>query len=185
MRKLFVLAALVVLFSGAAMAQDHPKAELFGGYSYARINPGQGLKGDNLPGGWHASVAGNLNNWFGIAGDISGNYGKPDFGTGVGVRTKIHSYTFGPRLSYRKNEKITPFVHALFGGAHLSGTGISTENAFAMNFGGGVDAKINDNFAFRVAQFDYVLTRFDGPVSGTTANQNNFRISTGIVFRFK
>jgi opacity protein-like surface antigen len=183
MRKVFVLAALLVLVSGAAMAQDHPKAEIFGGYSFAHISPGQGIQSDNLPKGWHASVAGNFNDWFGIAGDISGNYGKPDFGTGIGLDTKIHTYTFGPRISYRKNEKVTPFAHVQFGGAHLSGTGVVSENAFAMNFGGGVDIKINNNFAIRAGQFDYVLTRFNGPVTGTKTFQHNFRYSAGIVIR--
>jgi hypothetical protein len=178
MRKLFVLVALVVLVSGAAMAQEHPKAEIFGGYSFVRVNPGQGVSGENFPGGWHASIAGNVNNWFGIAGDFSGHYKEI-----AGVSTNVHTFLFGPRISYRNNEKVTPFAHVLFGAARGSGAGTS-ENAFAMAFGGGVDAKINDRFAFRVAQFDYVLTRFDGPTSGTTANQNNFRFSTGIVFRF-
>jgi opacity protein-like surface antigen len=181
MRKFFVLAALVVLFSGAAMAQDHPKAELFGGYSYARISPGSGFTGINLPTGWHASVAGNLNNWFGIAGDISGNYGNPTI-LGLKVNTKLHTYTFGPRISYRNNEKITPFAHAMFGGANVRGSifgvGVS-DSGFAMTIGGGVDAKINDHFAFRVAQFDYLMTRIGG------SSQNNFRLSTGIVIRFK
>jgi opacity protein-like surface antigen len=185
MRKLLVVAALVALCSCTAMAQDHPKAEVFGGYSYARINPGQGLQGGNLPGGWHASVAGNFNSWFGIVGEFSGHYGSPDFGSGTGVDTKVYTYTFGPRFSYRKNERVTPFAHVTFGGAHVNASGGGPdEGAFAMTFGGGLDAKINDHVAFRVGQFDYILTRFEGPTSGTTANQHNFRFSTGIVFRF-
>ena len=179
MRKFFVLAALLVFVSGVAVAQDHPKAELFGGYSYLRVNPGQGVSGENFPGGWHASIAGNFNNWFGIAGDFSGHYKKI-----AGVRVNTHTFMFGPRISYRKNEKFTPFAHVQFGGAH-AGSGGSSESAFAVAIGGGVDAKINDTFAFRVAQFDYALTRFDGPVSGTKANQHNFRFSTGIVIRIK
>jgi opacity protein-like surface antigen len=179
MRKFLVLAALLVFVSGAAMAQDHPKAELFGGYSFLRVNPGQGVSGENFPGGWHASVAGNFNNWLGIAGDFSGHYK-----TISGIKAKTHTFLFGPRISYRKNDKVTPFAHVQFGGARASGGGTS-ENALAIAFGGGVDAKINDNFAFRVGQFDYILTRFDGPVSGTNANQHNFRFSTGIVIRFK
>ena len=178
MRKFFVLAALLVFVSGVAMAQDHPKAEVFAGYSFLRVNPGQSVSGENFAGGWHASLAGNVNNWFGIAGDFSGHY--KDI---AGVKVKTHTYMAGPRISYRNNEKVTPFAHVLFGGAHASGGG-SSENAFAVALGGGVDAKINDNFSFRVAQFDYILSRFDGPVSLTTANQHNFRISTGIVIRF-
>ena len=183
MRKAFVLAALLVLVTGAAMAQDHPKAEIFGGYSYLRVNPGQGIKGDNIPGGWQASIAGNVNNWFGIAGDFSGHYGNPDFGTGVSVKTRVHTYTFGPRISYRNNDRVTPFAHVTFGGAHLSGPSIPSKNGFAMTLGGGVDAKVNDHFAIRIGQFDYILTRFDGPVSGKTASQHNFRYSAGIVIR--
>ena len=180
MRKLLVVAALVMLFSGAAMAQDHPKAELFGGYSFLRVNPGGGIDGENFPAGWHASIAGNVNHWFGIAGDFTGNYK-----TISGVSTKIHTFMGGPRISYRNNERITPFAHVLIGGARVNagafGVGAS-DGAFAVAFGGGVDAKLNDNFAIRVGQFDYVMTRFDIPLVSQT--QHNFRFSTGIVFRF-
>jgi opacity protein-like surface antigen len=178
MRKLLVVAALVMLCSGAAMAQDHPKAELFGGYSYLRVNPGEGVKGENVPGGWHASLAGNVNDWLGIVGEFSGHYK-----TISGIKTNTHTFTFGPRVSYRKNDTVTPFAHATFGGAHIGGGGVS-ENAFAMTIGGGVDAKVTDNVAVRIGQFDYIMTRFDGPISGTTATQHNFRFSAGIVFRF-
>jgi hypothetical protein len=41
-----------------------------------------------------------------------------------------------------------------------------------------VDVKLNDRVAWRVGQFDYVLTRFGGD------SQHNVRFSTGIVFRF-
>ena len=181
MRKVLVVAALLLFVSGAAMAQDQPKAELFGGYSYLRINPGGGVNGENFPAGWHASIAGNLNNWFGIAGDFTGHYK-----TISGVKTKVHSFMFGPRISYRKNDRITPFAHVLFGGTHVNagafGVGAS-DNAFSVAIGGGVDAKINDHFAFRVGQFDYVLTRFNIPTISNT--QHNFAISTGIVIRFK
>jgi opacity protein-like surface antigen len=167
------------------MAQEHPKAEVFAGYSYVRINPGEGMQGDNIPGGWHASVAGNFNSWFGIVGEFSGHYGNPDFGTGVGAEVNVHTYTFGPRVSYRGNEKVTPFAHVTFGGARVGGSGFGpSESAFAMTFGGGVDVKVHEKVGIRLGQFDYILTRFEGPVSGTTANQHNFRYSAGIVFRF-
>lgn len=181
MRKMFVLAALIVLVSGVAMAQDYPKAELFGGYSYVRVNPGGGINGENFPAGWHASIAGNFKDWIGLAGDFTGSYK-----TISGVSAKIHTFMFGPRISYRKNEKITPFAHVLFGGAKVNagafGVGAS-DSALAIAIGGGVDAKINDHFAFRVGQFDYVMTRFDIPTVSQT--QHNFAFSTGIVIRFK
>jgi opacity protein-like surface antigen len=84
----------------------------------------------------------------------------------------------------RSKEKVTPFVHALFGGVHESASALGmsgSDSAFAMALGGGFDANINKNFAFRVVQAEYVLTKFS---DGNKDRQNGVRISTGIVFRF-
>lgn len=70
-----------------------------------------------------------------------------------------------------------------FGGAHVGGGGAS-ESGFAMTIGGGVDVKASPRVAIRLGQFDYVLTRFDGPVSGNKTSQHNFRYAAGVVFRF-
>lgn len=179
MRRVLCLAGLFLLATLPAAAQNAPKAEVFGGYSYLRVNPGGGANGINLN-GWNASVAGNLNNWFGIVGDFSGAYGSPTF-AGVKVKTKAHNFLFGPRLSYRSNERFTPFAHALFGATRLEGSALGanvSDTSFAMALGGGIDAKLNDRVAVRVAQFDYLLTRF------ASDNQHNLRLSAGIVFRF-
>ncbi len=177
MKRLFVVLLVATFCALPSLAQDKPKAELFAGYAFTRINPGQGVSGENGH-GWAASIAGNVNDWFGVVGEFSGAY--PNV---AGLDANVHLYTFGPRFSYRKNEKVTPFAHVTFGGARVSGSGLS-ENAFAMTFGGGVDVKCGERVAVRVAQFDYILTRFDGPVTGTAANQHNFRYAAGIVFRF-
>lgn len=170
---------LVVLFLGLftvnAYAQT-PQAEVFGGYSYLRINPGSGIPGENVPAGWHASVAGNFNSWFGLAGDFSGHY-KNIFG----VNVNTHIFTVGPRFTARANESVQPFAHFQVGGARI-GAGVSgfggSDTSFAAVMGGGVDVKLNDSVAWRLGQFDYVLTRFGGD------SQHNFRYSTGVVFRF-
>ena len=101
--------------------------EVFGGYSYFHAETGRDLHG------WNGSVAANLNKWFGLVVDVSGHYDSssssivvtiPDFPTLPGlppiefrtrVDTNIHTIMVGPRFSYRKIEKITPFAHALFG----------------------------------------------------------------------
>jgi opacity protein-like surface antigen len=85
-------------------------------------------------------------------------------------------------LFARGSDKFTPFVHALFGGAHASaGVGgfSASDNAFAMMVGGGVDAKFSDRMAFRIGQFDWVSLRSEGGTSN-----KNFRLSTGVVFHF-
>ena len=52
-----------------------------------------------------------------------------------------------------------------------------------MTAGGGLDYKVFDHFSIRPFQTEYLLTRFrEGPLAAR--NQNNFRVSTGFVFRF-
>jgi hypothetical protein len=167
---------LLGLLAPGAHAQT-PQAEVFGGYSYLRINPGGGIPGENVPAGWHASVAGNFNSWFGLAGDFSGHY-KDLFG----INLNAHTFTFGPRITARGNETIQPFAHVLVGGTRVGaglGGGISASDVgFTAIFGGGVDVKLSDRIAWRAGQFDYVVTAFGSDT------QHNFRYSTGVVFRF-
>ncbi|HLY92000.1 MAG TPA: hypothetical protein VKQ89_01965, partial [Candidatus Angelobacter sp.] len=111
---------------------------------------------------------------------------------------------FGPTVtSYFGKSSV--FGHALFGVAHSSlsagaslpilgglSAPISSGNAFAMAFGGGLDFGLSRHFAIRAAQIDWVRTNFnslDSLTSGLTSgigssNQNSFRFSTGVVWRF-
>src|SRR6185312_14560559 len=57
----------------------------------------------------------------------------------------------------------------------------ATNMAFAWSVGGGLDVNVNDRFAFRLFQADYLNARTDG-FSGKPVN--NFRVSTGVVLRF-
>ena len=94
----------------------------------------------------------------------------------VPFRTHVHNFLFGPTLTYRKNTKITPFAHILVGDSH--GTilaenhpGFSdTRDVFALAAGGGVDYRIGNRLAVRLAQFDYIHTNFN-------FNHNAFNIS--------
>ena len=158
MRQLMILALSLGLLSLPAVAQDFPKAEIFGGYQYTHFEPSVDANG------WNASLTGNVNRWFGVAADFSGAYKSGDH---------VHTYMFGPVFSAR-TDKVTPFAHALFGGASGGGT-----NAFAMAFGGGADVKVADKVAFRLIQADWLGLRSEGFTS-----KKNARISTGLVFRF-
>ena len=163
---LAVLAVLFVTISGKA--QEAPKAEVFAGYSYARVDADITHVNAN---GWNFSVAGNVNKWFGLVGDFSGHYGSL-----FDINGSVHSFGFGPRFSSRKNERVTPFFHTLFGAAHRRFAGFN-ETAFAMAIGGGIDVRASDHVAVRLIQADYVPTRFGGET------QSNARVSVGFVFR--
>src|SRR5690348_1008896 len=105
MRKLVWIFSLTMILTITAAAQDFPRGEVFGGYSYLHTSVlGTGLSFN----GGSGSVAINANNWFGIVGDV-GAYHNGDFG----VNTTAITYLFGPRFSYRHNERVTPFFHVL------------------------------------------------------------------------
>ncbi len=200
MRKLVWLCGVILLLSVPAMAQDEPRFDLFGGYSYVRVN----LEGDthaNLNGG-SGAVAFYPSKHFGFVGDFGG-YKLSTLKSGsattcapasapceVSVSGSVFTYLFGPRIRFG-GERATPFAQALFGGAHIGditsgGSSICSttcsENAFAMTLGGGLDVKVSQHFSFR-GQAEYLMTRFTDPTSSTGAKgtQNNARISVGIV----
>lgn len=175
MKKSVGVVLFVALLSFAAVAQEGsgtPKAEIFGGYQFTHINGGYNANG------WDTSVAGNFNNWLGVAADFSGTYK-----TVSGVSVNNYTYTFGPVVSLNHSGKLNPFVHGLFGGSRLSasltGVGSGSTNGFTMMFGGGADARMSQHFAFRLGQVDWVYYSFSGNSSG-----KNMRLSTGIVVRF-
>ncbi len=179
MRKTVFLVALLALFCGIALGEETPKAEVFGGYQYERINvAGTGANFN----GWNASIAGNFNKTFGVAADFSGAYHSESGGS-----LKAYTYAFGPVVSLNHEGMVNPFVHALFGGAHatlsVSGVGSAGTSGFTMLMGGGVDAKVAPRIAVRVIQADWVYYHF-GDFGSEASLSKNMRISTGLVFRF-
>ncbi|MCI0487794.1 MAG: porin family protein [Blastocatellia bacterium] len=193
---LFIVVLLCLLPLQAA-AQETPNAELFGGYSFIH------KEGDETLHGWHFSVNGNLNKWFGLVADFSGHYDSsesrfrtsltnlPFFSSDFKSEERIHTAMVGPRFSYRDKEKITPFAHTLFGVARKHDESLSILNdtdrfffsdnstKFAFALGGGLDVKLSNTIALRVIQADYLVSRL-----GFNNNRHNLRASAGIVFRF-
>jgi len=188
LRVVVCLLAFLSFLGGAAYAQDTPKVDIFAGYSYVRENPStSGASGFSLNGG-SASIAYNVNNWLSGVADFGGYHNGNILGTNV--NGTLSTYLFGPRVSYRHLGRITPFGQVLFGVAHASGslsgsttTVTSSDNAFAMTVGGGVDYNLSHHFSVRPVQVDYLLTRFSETGTGAQS-QNNLRVSTGVVFRF-
>jgi hypothetical protein len=190
MRKLFFIAALTLALSIIAQAQEAPRVEVFGGYSYMRLDDdGSGLDRD-LNG---FNVSGNikvLGKRLGIKADVSGHFGQISFVPGISnIDQRQFLFLFGPQYSLRTSGKIQPFVHTLFGFTNLrlnnDVIGDITDTGFAFAAGGGVDIKaLSSRLSLRLVQADYVLTKFsDSSASGNNTN-NNLRISTGMVVRF-
>lgn len=205
-----LVSLLVFLLAGImAWSQEWPKVEVGADYSYMRFAPsGPYTKGHSLNGGG-GSLVYNWNEYLGIQMELQGYTSNTTgftipptstFPRGLtgNVQGNLFTYLFGPQFKVRAHG-IQPFAHLLFGGAHTNVYGNAfktlcqpivgncvvstapTANAFAMEFGGGIDIPINRTISFRPAQIDYVLTRFSNPFTKTN-NQNNFHYSAGIVF---
>jgi outer membrane immunogenic protein len=179
------LLALVSLFGTATYAQDVPKFDLFTGYSYLRANPDTTGLGSFSMNGGSASLSYNANSWLSGVADFGGYHANNILGTGVDGT--LSTYLFGPRVSYRRDSRFTPFGQVLFGVAHIGGNNglgfSSSNNSFAMTIGGGLDVKLSNRFSVRPVQVEYLLTHFNELGLGAQ-NQNNLRVSTGIVFHF-
>ena len=186
-KPLFLASLLALCLPLAASAQEvAPKVEIFGGYSYMRDDALNGVNSH----GFNTSLAGNITKHVGIAGEFSRFANSKSLPVpGIGSATfdvNVLTYLFGPRIVLHRG-KAEPFVHALFGGARenlkVPGRPFAprTDNAFAFALGGGLDVKVNGNFAIRVAQIDYLEDKLGNILGSHTGN--NFRYSAGIVVR--
>ena len=183
MIKIFLIAAFILIAAPlAALAQESPKVEIFGGYSYLRGDDDD--DGIDLH-GFNVSFNQNIVKWAGLKADISGHYGDVTLLPGV-PKFELDSYLFlvGPQFNIPKYERLHPYGHVLLGVMRNTLTNFSTagrtsvrDSAFAVAFGGGLDVKVTKALAVRLFQADYVLTTFDNDT------QNNFRASTGLVLR--
>jgi hypothetical protein len=181
-------------------AQENPRFEVFGGYSYGQLNPGGGLVAQSNPegkhfglSGWRAAGQTRLCKDLGFVVDFSGYAGTSDVELAP-EHSRYNSYLAGPQFNFRKVGNLNFFAHGLVGVAgdrvYLK-TGNPADDQhltrFAGAFGGGVDVGLNQHAAIRVIEADYVLNSFPNLGSlgeNIGAHQANGRVSAGIVFRF-
>jgi outer membrane protein OmpA-like peptidoglycan-associated protein len=166
-----------------------PRYEITGMYDYVNFAPGDPFSNFNSQGGSGAFTY-NASKWLGLTGEFAVYDFKrnlfPLTGSNSDINGGFFSYLFGPRLNLRKFNYFVPFGEFLVGGAKGDGVlvGGNSQSAFAMAAGGGVDMVFHKNFAWRVAELDYLMTTFTGTATGATGRQNNFRAATGLVMRF-
>jgi opacity protein-like surface antigen len=196
------------------------RGTIYGGYSLLHTSNslGSGL-GSDLGGSLGSSFGGNnFNGWdgqgtfnfarhFGVTADFSGNSkqlaGISFLGFSAGTQQHMYNFLFGPTATAYFG-KSSVFGHALFGEAHSSlsagvtvpilggiSAPITSANAFAMAFGGGVDIGLSRHFAIRAAQLDFIRTNFNsvdalafGLSTSLNNRQNSFRYSGGVIWRF-
>jgi hypothetical protein len=173
MRKPILAVFAFLILAGALQAQEIPAVDVSAGYSFLFVAKGFTLK---LNGG-NTAVALNLNQWLGVVGDFGAYDGSGGIPGLIG-----ETYTFGPRFSYRKWNRLIPFAQFVVGGAHANSTNggfLGANNAFVFGGGGGGDLAIDHagRFALR-GQLDLFDFRTNPSSTGTV------RLSAGVVFRF-
>ena len=192
--KLHASVSLLFLFAGSGERPSPNAGNIFFGYSYESTNSTAfrlesrhlNLTRPNLH-GWEASFEGKVLPLVGIVGDISGHYGSQNFveltpngPQSVNVTGHEQEYLVGPRLSVPVGS-CDPVCRV-----HVWSRLISTpvERCLALPIlrsptavGGGLDYRLIKPVAVRV-EGDYLRTNF------FSTNQNNLRLSAGIVLRF-
>lgn len=185
MKKLVLIAVFLLGMSIVAVAEDAPAIEIFGGYSFVRVDTSTAFSVpddsfDLNMNGWRAAAAFNGNKWAGFVADFGGIYGSVDAEESADVR--VHSIMFGPRIAIRKGV-FTPYVQALFGYARVTADqgseNVFKENDFAMAYGGGLDLKVTDMISVRPFQIEYFTTK-----TGLTGDfADHLRYSAGFVIK--
>lgn len=181
--KLMLSLALLLCISSLALAQEkQPKVELFGGFSYVKVDADE--RDNRNFYGWNGAVSINSDKLIGITIDVSQHY--QDFVLGTSNILGIHG---GPRFVVR-GEHATTFIHVLLGGSRIHDR-VNTltqrfsthDTSFSMLAGGGVDVNLTEHLGVRLIQAEYDMTTFKGSFSGKRL-QHNLRVGIGFVFRF-
>jgi opacity protein-like surface antigen len=179
MKRIILLLAVFLTADVTARAQEsYPRAELFGGYSYFNSDQFAERESLHVP-GFGVGVTGNLNHYFGVAAEISGQYGETTIvGSRPNTQFDVNTYTFlfGPRLT-RRTGNANFFGHILIGAARTKVETFDSQTDFAFALGGGIDLNVSKRLGVRLIQFDYL------PIKGESDTSHNFRAQIGFVFR--
>jgi hypothetical protein len=201
-RSLLYVIGLAFSIAASVVAQNYPKIEIPLGFSFVNVHPDIApITSFNIFGGG-GGVVFNITPVVGIKADFMG------YTQGNGLRTRLtnqgftisgdvqgnlFTYMFGPQFK-KHSGKWQPFGEALFGAAHSNSfaniyntvhgvaSASSNNNAFAMEFGGGVDFVLGRNVQLRPIEVDYLYTRFGVNGTSYTGKQNNFKYLAGLNF---
>lgn len=175
MRKIGILCVIILCLPLIAAAQDHPKTELFGGFSIFAADA------DDYEAfyGFQGNVAFNPHENVGIVMDfgVQGKTRREPMALVHSDSVSVYEYLFGARFGKRW-DKATAFAEALFGGI-TTNSDFGADTGFAMGFGGGLDINAGDRFAIRAVQFDWMPNHLGGSWSAS-----EIRLGFGVVFKF-
>jgi opacity protein-like surface antigen len=136
--------------------------------------------------GFSAEVVYNVSRHVGIVANFSAGfrnhvrYFDNAGGRFFDARLRRWNYFVGPRFNWRNDSPLIPFGEALFGVSRFDArfnnltSSASTETAFSMALGGGLDIRAGKHIDLRAGQIDYMPTFFKHQ------REDGFRVSAGI-----
>ena len=207
-----LLLSLAFGFGQTALAQDQtatdkrtvpvenafaPGTELFdAALSYNYINAPDQDDVHDLH-GFDTNLFLNVCPWLAFGGDFMAGWGNNTSRDLKNIETVDLNrlvYMGGLRLSIRPRERVRLFLQALFGGAHddtdekITGpnhfliTRDFSDSSWAFDASIGLDWRLGDHLSWRLLQVGYLGTDFSS--SSNNDWQNNWRVSTGVVWSF-
>ena len=204
MTRIFLLLLIALICAPAAFAQsdDYSRYEFYVGFAHERANNNadrfdkngratfNGNRVDFVSekadyNGFEVEFNQNVTRHLGIVTSFSGTFNTTDYfdqnsGRTFSAAVQRYDLLAGPRVNFRP-AGVTPFVHGLFGIAHVRANfddtlspRVKSDTAFAMALGGGLDVHAGEHLDVRAIQVDYLPTFFNGK------RQDNIRASAGI-----
>ena len=123
--------------------------------------------------GTNTAVTYFTNEWFGVEGNITTAFAIP---INVNKHLNYVSYGAGPKIAWR-SRKWEPWMHTIFGGAHILPETGAGQNGFGLQVGGGADYRILPHLSARVG-VDWVRTHLFGEW------QNSAQANADVVLHF-
>ena len=137
--------------------------------------------------GFSTEVVANVHRNIGLVANFSATFANTEFVDGLSGRrfnARVSRYLLlgGPRFNWRNSSPLIPYAHALFGVARYRADfrnddftcPDTSETAFAMALGGGLDIRAGNHVDIRAAQVDYL------PVFFSNKREDGLRFSAGV-----
>jgi opacity protein-like surface antigen len=137
--------------------------------------------------GVSTELVANVTPHVGLVTNFAATFANTDFVdalTGRSFHARVSRYTllFGPRYNWRNSSPFIPYAHALFGVARYQAKfrnndftcPDTSDTAFAMALGGGLDIRAGNHVDIRAAQVDYL------PVFFSHKREDGLRFTAGV-----
>ena len=137
--------------------------------------------------GFTTELVANVHRNIGLVGNFSATFANTEFvdalsGRRFDARVSRYLLLGGPRFNWRNSSRFIPYTHALFGVGRQSADfdnddftcPDTSETAFAMALGAGLDIRANDRIDVRPIQVDYIPIFFDN------RRDDGIRFSAGV-----